>query len=96
MMRQIPVVPGETQRTMLARIPAGSTVEVNNAPAHPAEIIFWVFATIKNLLAIVLMVIVLIVGHKIVTGINDLQQVGTFNAPASATLPVDKCGGGVC
>lgn len=99
MMERIPYVPGllpgEGRRTVAPHV---TTIEpVLGVTTHPIEIIRWVFAIIRDLLLIVIMVIVLIVGHRIVTGINDLrQQVGTFNTPAGATLPVDKCGGGVC
>lgn len=68
-----------------------------SSDAHPVQIIHWVFSIIKNLLVIALLIVVFVVGHRFVTGINDVrQQVGTFNTPADAPLPVDQCGGGVC
>lgn len=89
-------LPGEVRRQIIDERP--SVAIPTPREAHPAEIIYWIFATLKNVLAIVLMVIVLIIGHRLVVAANDLKQIGnTFVTPAGADrLPVDKCGGGVC
>jgi TRAP-type C4-dicarboxylate transport system permease small subunit len=54
-------------------------------------------ALVRDVLAIVIMVVLLWVGWNVVQAAHDIEERGTVQRPAvEAPLPKDVCGGGIC